>query len=122
MGMERGETQQVTCADAGRTGLLKPLLLDDEAGPDEEAGGEREHQPLDVVRGHPLHPDPARRRGRRLRCHIRRLTTPGPWSSTLLRGSAQPLDRATAAAAHSRSGRGAGSGRRGHSTNPAEAG
>jgi hypothetical protein len=65
---------QVTCADTGRTGLLEPLLLDDEAGANEEAGGEREHQPFDVVRGHALDPAPVPPHlgGRRLRSHSRR--------------------------------------------------
>ena len=56
-----GRERRGTCADAGGAGLLEPLLLDDEAGPDEEAGGDREQQALDVVRRHPRvrhHPAP----------------------------------------------------------------
>jgi hypothetical protein len=71
---------QVTCADTGRTGLLEPLLLDDEAGADEEAGGECEHQAFDVVRGHALDPAPVPPRlgGRRLLSHSHHWAAPSP--------------------------------------------
>jgi hypothetical protein len=95
---------QVTSADAGRAGLLEPLLLDDEASTDEEAGGDREHQPLDVVRRHALDPAPVPRSlgGGRLRGHTRHWAAKCPRSPTFPEGTTPPLDRATARA---RSGR-----------------
>jgi len=56
--LQGGEKRKRTRPDAGGCGLLESLLLDDEAGADEEAGGEREHQALDVIRRHARVPPP----------------------------------------------------------------
>lgn len=61
VGTGEGEKKKGTGPDAGGCGLLEALLLDDEAGADKEAGGEREHQALDIIRRHArVPPSPAR--------------------------------------------------------------
>ena len=70
---QEGGSRKGTGPDARGGGLLETLLLDDEAGADEEAGGEGEHQALDVVRRHArVPPSPARGGGGRGNVHATR--------------------------------------------------
>lgn len=51
------EGREITCRDTrGGTGFLQALLLNNEAGADEEAGRKCKYKTFDVIRGHALVP------------------------------------------------------------------
>ena len=86
-----------TGSDSRSPGLLQALLLNNEAGADEEAGGQSKNQTLDIIRGHAsIGVSPTgttlSRHGRERRTNPRSVSV---WGSTLIIINIKPPRRAT---------------------------